>query len=133
MILVDTSVWINHFNGVMNAETSFLANGLDINPRTLAINATILQEVLQGAKSDGHFHVYEIVLANTTFLQLDLRAAAINAAQLYRGLRKKGVTIRKPNDCLIAYYALHFNIELCHNDVDFDLIAAHNNLKIWQP
>ncbi|TAG59706.1 MAG: hypothetical protein EAZ26_14390 [Runella slithyformis] len=64
---------------------------------------------------------------------MDLRAAAINAAQLYRGLRKKGVTIRKPNDCLIAYYALHFNIELCHNDVDFDLIAAHNNLKIWQP
>lgn len=133
MILIDTSVWINHFNGMNNAETQFLGYQLDINPKVLAINATILQEVLQGAKTDSHFHIYQIVLTNTEFLKLDLQETAIAAARLYRTLRKKGVTIRKPNDCLIAAYAIHFDVELCHNDVDFDHIAAHTDLKIWKP
>jgi predicted nucleic acid-binding protein len=133
MILIDTSVWINHFNGLNNAETQFLGYQLDIDPKTVSINATILQEVLQGAKTDSHFHIYQIVLTNTEFLKLDLQEIAIVAAQLYRTLRKKGVTIRKPNDCLIAAYALHFGAELCHNDVDFDHIADHTELKIWKP
>jgi predicted nucleic acid-binding protein len=132
MILVDTSVWINHFNGLTNPQTQFLANSLESNPKKIAINATIYQEVLQGAKSDSHFHVYQIVLDNTKFLQLPLYSSALEAAQLYRQLRKKGATIRKPNDCVIAAHAIHFGLELCHNDSDFDLIAAHTALKIWQ-
>lgn len=64
-------------------------------------------------------------------IEIDPTVAAIEAANLYRELRKKGVTIRKPNDCLIAVYALHFNVELCHNDSDFDFIAAHSALKIY--
>jgi predicted nucleic acid-binding protein len=55
--------------------------------------------------------------------------AALDAANLYRSLRQKGVTIRKANDCLIAAYAIHFSIEICHNDVDFDQIAQHSSLK----
>jgi predicted nucleic acid-binding protein len=57
--------------------------------------------------------------------------AAVGAAKLYRNLRKKGITIRKPNDCLIAYYAITNDIELVHNDSDFDLIAENSTLKIW--
>lgn len=133
MILVDTSVWVNHFNGLENSQTQLLAYHLDNIPSKIAINATIYQEVLQGAKSDGHFHVYQIVMDNAKFLELPLRFTSLDAARLYRQLRKKGVTIRKPNDCLIAAYALHFDLELCHNDVDFDHIAAHTDLKIWKP
>lgn len=58
--------------------------------------------------------------------------AALATAELYANLRKKGTTIRKPNDCLIAAFALHFEVELCHNDRDFDLIASHTSLKIWK-
>jgi len=54
----------------------------------------------------------------------------IEAAELYSSLRQKGVTIRKPNDCLIAIYALHFEREICHNDSDFELIAQNSSLKI---
>ncbi|MFN3488286.1 MAG: hypothetical protein ACK4YV_04095 [Emticicia sp.] len=54
-------------------------------------------------------------------LQTDAKDAAFGAAELYRNLRKKGITIRKPNDCLIAFYAIHF-----------DLMIDHIPLKIYQ-
>jgi predicted nucleic acid-binding protein len=63
-------------------------------------------------------------------LALDPIEAAIGAADLYRSLRKKAVTIRKPNDCLIAYYALAHNLPVLHNDVDFDQIARHSSLRV---
>lgn len=62
-------------------------------------------------------------------LQLNPIEAAIGAADLYRTLRKKGVTIRKPNDCLIAHYAIFYDIPLLHNDIDFGQIAQHTPLR----
>ncbi len=132
MILFDTSVWINHFNRSENNESIFLGQQLEKHPNRVAVNATIIQEVLQGAKNDNLFDIYRDILINVQYLEIDLVQAAIDAATLYRNLRKKGATIRKPNDCLIAAYALHFDIELCHNDSDFDLIEAHTGLKVWQ-
>jgi len=58
--------------------------------------------------------------------------AALGAADWYRDLRKKSITIRKANDCLIAFYALHFDVALCHQDRDFDLIAGQTSLRIFQ-
>jgi predicted nucleic acid-binding protein len=55
---------------------------------------------------------------------------AIEAANLYRKLRKKGITVRKPNDCLIAVYAIRNNIALLQDDKDFQLIAKYSKLKI---
>jgi predicted nucleic acid-binding protein len=55
---------------------------------------------------------------------------AEEAAKLYRELRKKGITVRKPNDCLIATYAIRNNIALLQDDKDFRLIAQHSKLKI---
>ena len=43
--------------------------------------------------------------------------------------RKKGITIRKSNNCLVAYFAIYFNVPLLHNDVDFKMIALHSSLK----
>jgi predicted nucleic acid-binding protein len=63
-------------------------------------------------------------------LMINSVEAAIKAAQLYNSLRQKGVTIRKPNDCLIVVYVLNFDVEICHNDSDFDLIAQNSSLKI---
>ena len=53
----------------------------------------------------------------------------VKAADLYRKLRRKGITIRNTNDCIIAATALEFQCQLLHNDRDFSLIAKHINLK----
>jgi predicted nucleic acid-binding protein len=128
--LFDSSVWVDYRKGVVSAQTDLLDQ--ELNDVFVCICPVIVQEVLQGVRLDTEFEDLKNDFKGLNMLEINPVAAAINAAQLYRGLRKKGVTIRKPNDCLIAHYALHFDMELCHNDADFDLIAAHTNLKIWQ-
>ncbi|MFO7986872.1 MAG: PIN domain-containing protein, partial [Desulfatiglandaceae bacterium] len=54
----------------------------------------------------------------------------VRAAELYRSLRKRGVTIRKPIDCMISAVAIEHNIRLLHNDRDFDHIAKHSKLRV---
>ena len=66
------------------------------------------------------------------FLQLDPYHVAEQAAFMYRQIRTKGITIRSPNDCLIAYYAIHYKIPLVHDDRDFDHIALHSSRKIYK-
>jgi predicted nucleic acid-binding protein len=133
MILFDSSVWIAYANGISNPQTQQLKYLLS-KQKDVFVNATIVQEVLQGLRDDKQYSIwYGVMSLSTVVLTLPHFEAAINAAQLYRQLRKKGVTIRKPNDCLIAAYAIHYDVELCHNDRDFDLIAAHTALKIWNP
>lgn len=129
--IFDTTIWVDYFNGVINSKTNFLAHCL-LNDNVCMVGV-IIQEVLQGVKNDSMYlniknHIqYLPLLPASTFETYE------SSAQLYRSLRKKGLTIRKPNDCLIAYYAIHFDIELCHNDSDFDLIAKNSSLKIWKP
>ncbi|HEV7380195.1 MAG TPA: PIN domain nuclease [Dyadobacter sp.] len=129
--LFDTSVWINFRNGVQSAETGLLDRSLVLNE--VCYCPTILQEFLQGLKPDRDFNNTVDAFKGLTPLILDPYFVSLEAASLYRSLRKKGLTIRKPNDCLIAYYAIHFDMELCHNDSDFNIIASGSPLKIWKP
>ncbi|MCK5488248.1 MAG: PIN domain-containing protein, partial [Desulfobacterales bacterium] len=55
----------------------------------------------------------------------------ISAAQLYRTCRKRGITIRKTVDCLIAQTAIEHGVPLLHNDKDFDRIASVSSLQIF--
>jgi predicted nucleic acid-binding protein len=90
---------------------------------------TILQEVLQGIREDTQYRQIKDIFSYFAVLQLPPAQAAIGAAELYRGLRKKGVTIRKSNDCLIAFYAIELSTSLVHRDGDFELIGKHSKLK----
>lgn len=129
MILFDSSIWIDYVLGHQKMEAdlldSYLAKGIQV-----YICPPVLQEVLQGIKHQQDYQQTRDILCEMNFLQLDPYFAADNAANIYRSLRSKGVTIRKPNDCIIAFYAIHFKIELAHNDSDFDKIARHTPLKI---
>lgn len=129
--LYDTSAWIDFRKNVISALTNQLDE--DLQDNLVCICPVIIQEVLQGVREDADFEALKEDFKALKILQLEATEVAVAAAQLYRQLRKKGVTIRKPNDCLIAAYALHFDLEICHNDVDFDQIAAHTDLKIWKP
>ncbi|QDK81344.1 PIN domain nuclease [Spirosoma sp. KCTC 42546] len=128
-MIIDTSVWIDFFRDVQSAQTDLLVELLLAKER-LCITPTILQEVLQGVHADNHFERIKTDLLACRMLQIDPVKAAIEAATLYRTLRKKGVTIRKPNDCLIAHYAIFYDIPVLHNDIDFDQIARFTALRI---
>ncbi|WP_373515451.1 PIN domain-containing protein [Persicitalea sp.] len=127
--LHDSSVWIEFRKGIVSRRTDRLRNDLIAN--RVYICPVIIQEVLQGIRLDRDFQNVKKDFEDLLALSWDATEAAISAAMLYRQLRQKGITIRKPNDCLIAAFAIHFDVELCHNDRDFDQIAAHTDLKIW--
>jgi predicted nucleic acid-binding protein len=127
-ILVDTSVWVNYFKNIETDACKFLDNNLT--NIIVATCPTIMQEILQGVVSNAdkrtvkqHFDLLKRLIENPY-------SVAIEAADLYRELRKKGITVRKPNDCLIAVYAIRNGIALLHDDRDFQLIANHSSLKI---
>lgn len=129
-ILVDTSVWIDWLSKTSRVtnQTKRLAVYLG-QKMPIYTTAIILQEVLQGVREDSEYEKVKEVLLNLSMLLLDPVEVAISAAELYRMLRKKGVTVRKPNDCLIAHYAIFYDIPLLHSDVDFDQIARHTPLQ----
>ncbi|MVM41742.1 PIN domain-containing protein [Spirosoma sp. HMF3257] len=128
-IIVDTSVWIDCFRGIQDARTSLVAESL-VGKDLICLTPTILQEVLQGIRDDGQFERVKRNLLACKLVHIAPEEAAIEAAKLYRLLRKKGVTVRKPNDCLIAYYAIFHDIPVLHNDIDFDQIALHTDLRV---
>lgn len=127
IILVDTSVWINFFKAKETKASLYLKN--NISNIVIATCPIIVQEVLQGIAQDSAFKSINTYFKTFTRLVGEQYSMAYEAAELYRGLRKKGVTIRKPNDCLIAIYAIKNDILLLNDDRDFRLIAEHSSLK----
>jgi len=131
-LIVDTSVWIDFFNGIQNKHTDLLTDAIksDI---LIFLHSIILMEILQGFRSDrNHAEVKDIILSYN-FVFEDPVPDAIGASDLYRSLKKKGVTIRKSIDCLIAHSAIKNGLPLLHRDRDFDIIAKHTKLQVIVP
>ena len=126
MILVDSGVWIDYFNGATTPEADFLHEVLGI--QSVAVGDLILAEVLQGFKSDKDFTAAKSILSE--FDQLDLMGCdrAIKAAEKYRKLRKFGITVRKTNDVIIASYCIGKKIPLLYSDKDFKPFVENMNL-----
>lgn len=122
MILVDTSVWIDFFKGTRSkhhlALHQLIEEGEDI-----AIADIILTEILQGIKSDRHFRQVKSYLLGFPIYSLKAVNSYVEAAQIYRQAQKKGLTIRRPLDCIIARIAIENDLVLFHNDRAFDAIA----------
>lgn len=130
-LVFDTTVWIDFFRNNDTPEVDLLTAYIE-NDDPVVLTPTILQEVLQGIRDDAQFRKVRDILSVFTLLELPGMFAAIGAAELYRVLRKKGATVRKSNDCLIAFYCLNFDIPLVHGDGDFDLITKYAKLKVWK-
>ena len=128
MVLVDTSIWIHFFrndNTLLVDEFTRLLDGDEV-----IICPTIIQEILQGIQTDQQFHHVKDLLLSLTTLNADPIEAATGAATLYRNLRRQGKTIRKSNDCLIAWYGIQYQIPIFASDRDFEMIAKSSDLKI---
>ena len=128
MILVDTSVWIDYFNGVENRQTEILDRILS--EQSVLIGDIILTEILQGFDSDKDYRLAKQALDPLDCVHLGGKSLAIEAASNFRHLRSKGITIRKTVDMLIASWCIEHDVELLHNDKDFDRIAKVLPLRV---
>ena len=128
MILVDSSVWIDYFNGVASLHTEKLDRflGYDL----LVTGDLILAEVLQGFTLERDFNSARRLLTSLTIVELGGEAIAIQAARNFRILRSLGITVRKTIDTVIATHCIENEHELLHNDRDFDAFAKHLRLRV---
>jgi predicted nucleic acid-binding protein len=130
MILVDTSVWIDYFNGRITPQT----NGLDalLGSEPILIGDLILTEVLQGFRQDAEYRRARLLLDSLELRALGGRQVALAAADSYRMLRRLGITPRKTIDMIIAAYCLVNALELLHCDRDFDVLERELGLLVWR-
>ncbi|GAB6042725.1 type II toxin-antitoxin system VapC family toxin [Endothiovibrio diazotrophicus] len=127
MILVDSSVWIDYFNGRPTLQTDHLDRLLGTHP--VAAGDLILTEVLQGFRDDRHYATAKRLLTTVTLYQLVDRDTALLAADHYRTLRKRGITVRKTIDTLIATFCIRNDLPLLHADKDFEPFTVHLGLR----
>lgn len=128
MILVDTSVWIDFFNGHDSVEAAYLRSCI-VDARPLTIPRLVLTEILQGVRTDADAgRIARVLSAFDVSPDLD-SADYENAAALYRQCRAKGFTVRSTIDCLIAQLCLRHNYELLAKDRDFEAIGHVASLR----
>jgi predicted nucleic acid-binding protein len=128
LILVDSSVWIDYFNGSTTPQTEKLDRLLG--NELLAIGDLILTEVLQGIDSERDFNQALKMLTALTVVELGGQEAAIQSARNFRALRKLGVTVRKTIDTVIATRCIESGFDLLHSDRDFDAFEEHLGLRV---
>jgi predicted nucleic acid-binding protein len=128
LILIDSSVWINYFNGISTATTEKLDQLLS--REQLVIGDLILTEVLQGFVADRDFQSAHKMLDSLQVVELGAREIAIQAARNFRALRRQGITVRGTIDTLIATRCIESGYELLYDDRDFDPFVKHLGLRV---
>jgi len=128
VILVDSSVWTDYFRGTVTAQTEKL--DWLLGRELVATGDLILTEVLQGFATQRDFEMARSVLTSLKVVELGGLQIAIQAARNFRLLRKRGVTVRKTIDALIATRCIADRYRLLHNDRDFNPFVKHLGLRV---
>ena len=107
MVLVDSSVWINYFNGKHTWQTDILDQMLLQIP--VFTGDLILARVLQGLRNENDFNIAKKIMSILTCKQMGGYDIAIKSAESYRKLRKKGITVRTI-DIIIGTFCISENL-----------------------
>jgi predicted nucleic acid-binding protein len=126
MIVVDSSVWIDYFSGANTPQTEKLENTLGAKP--VAIGDLILIEVLQGFRHDKDYKVARKLFEDVAIFEMLGTQMAIKSADNFRALRKKGITVRKTADVIIATFCIEQKLPLLFSDKDFSPFVKHLGL-----
>ena len=128
MWIVDSSVWIDFFNGKSTPQTDVLVNGFGW--QEIGLGDINLCEVLQGFHAPSDFERAREALLRFSIFPIGGQEIAIKAAENYRSLRRRGITVRKTIDCLLATFVIENGHSLLHSDRDFDHFVEHFGMPV---
>ncbi len=131
MLVVDSTVWVDYFNGRITPQSDYLHEALASQP--ILVGDLILAEVLQGFRQETDFEKARLLLGKFAQANMVSPVLAVQAARNYRSLRQKGVTVRKTIDSLIATYCIENDHELLHSDSDYGGYETHLGLRVIRP
>lgn len=125
MTLVDTSIWIAVFARAKPLELERILDFEDV-----ATCLPVVQEVLQGFRAESAYRTARDALLSLPIVESPMEQSLfLEAANLYRAARRRGLTVRSSTDCLIAACALRHDLEVLHRDRDYQLLSAVSGLK----
>ncbi len=133
MILVDSSVLIDHFRGTTNPQTEQLRHwlsGQDVAP-DIGVADLVIFEVVRGfSNAAAQARARDLLLA-LEVVEIGSLDNALQAATLYQRLRRTGRTVRSPIDVLLASYCMTHGHTLLHRDADFESLKTLGGLDTW--
>ena len=132
MLVVDSSVWIDFFNGHDEPAAELLAQLLDHGEVRIVVPDLVLFEVLRGFRHERDLRTARQLMQGLAVeSSLDPELAVV-AAEHYRQLRGRGHTMRSAIDVLVAAFCIEHDYALLHDDRDFDAFELHRGLRVWR-
>ena len=132
MLVVDSSVWIDFFTGRHSAGRAVLRTVLDEGELRVVVPDLVLFEVLRGFRDEQQHRQARRLMNSLSIEAASDPELAVAAADHYRQLRVRGITVRSAIDVLVASFCIERDYALLHNDRDFDAFARHRGLRTWQ-
>ena len=131
MLVVDSSVWIDYFADRPVAACDELDRLLQDGHTRLVVPDLVLYEVLRGFRHERAMRQARLLLLTLSVESCGGEDVALAAAEHYRHLRARGITVRSSIDVMIAAFCIEQDYLLLHSDRDYDAIAAHRGLRVW--
>jgi hypothetical protein len=128
MIVADTSAWIGHVRSVDAPHTELL--DYELLYSRIATGDLIIAEFLQGFREEKDHEEAKLMMESLECHDYLGKEMALRSAANYRMLRKKGVTVRKIINLIIATFCVEHDFEPIHNDRDFDALEAGLGLRV---
>ncbi len=131
MIVVDSSIWIDHFRNDLTPAVRWLRGTSDASK--IIVGDVVMMEVLRGARDDAHAAVIAGTLGKFPGVAMLTPQRSVRAAANYRSLRALGITTRSAMDIIIATYCIDLGHLLLHGDRDFEGFEHHLGLGVLRP
>ncbi len=132
MVVVDSGVWIDFFNGADTPGRGVLRDLLAHGEAELIVPDLVLYEVLRGFRSERDYLQAEKLMLSMNVQSTGGQAQAQRAAMHYRSLRSVGITVRSAIDVLIASFCIERGYTLLHGDGDFHAFEELRGLRAWR-
>jgi len=132
VLVVDSSVWIDFFNGFDAPSAELLAHLLDHGEVRIVVPDLVLFEVLRGFRHERDLRTARQLMQGLAVESSMDGELALAAAEHYRQLRGKGHAVRSAIDVLVAAFCIERDYALLHDDRDFDAFELHRGLRVWR-
>lgn len=135
MLVVDSSVWINFFNGAAGArahQADLLEQLLEHGEVRIVVPDLVLFEVLRGFRHERDLRQARALMQSLAIEPTLDESTAPAAIEHYRNLRSRGHTVRSAIDVLVATFCIERDYALLHDDRDFDAFEALRGLRVWR-
>jgi predicted nucleic acid-binding protein len=125
MILVDTSVWMAVFRG---KDPYRIEEAIEFDEIITCL--PVVQEILQGFREERAYRTARDAMLALPIVESPMEESLfLEAAELYRSARRRGLTIRSSVDCLIAACALRHNVPVLHRNRDYKFLCEVSPLR----